>query len=246
VPAWARNQAVALWRTSGFVDQRIAEKASGYRGRGINTGRRISMQHHDTNEPCAVWCAELPPLRETRALIERVLARLAVTDDPTERADLGSELARAASRYLDTFERTVIPRLAATGVSGLEGLSQDYEHLREVMTVVHERTMHVDPRNVHASDPQGFEDALEDVDSWLRAILTEQDRMVRQLLEHLAPDEYDQLNGEVRKAFRHASERPRPPRTALGKALSNAHSKLDHRLEDVATPRHPGAGTVDG
>ena len=49
---------------------------------------------------------------EERARIERIISRLDVTADLIERADLGSELVRAVSRYEDTFERAL---LAAAG-----------------------------------------------------------------------------------------------------------------------------------
>ena len=62
----------------------------------------------------------------------------------------------------------------------------------------------------------------------------------------LSAEEREQLVDEVVHAFRSASERPRPPRTAVGRFLSNAHVKLDHTLEDVATPQHPGADTLHG
>jgi hypothetical protein len=62
----------------------------------------------------------------------------------------------------------------------------------------------------------------------------------------MTPDERQTLADEVTHAYRNASERPRPPRTGVGRFLSNAHVKLDHTLEDVSTPRHPGADTVEG
>ncbi len=66
------------------------------------------------------------------------------------------------------------------------------------------------------------------------------------LTERLEPDALKALSEEVTHAFRTASERPRPPRTAVGRFLSNAHVKLDHTFEDVATPQHPGADTLKG
>ena len=48
---------------------------------------------------------------EDRRRIDRIVERLDVTEDLVERADLGSELVQAVSRYEDTFERTVRPRL---------------------------------------------------------------------------------------------------------------------------------------
>jgi hypothetical protein len=114
------------------------------------------------------------------------------------------------------------------------------------MTVIHQRTMHIDPRNVHAPDPQGFEDTLEEVTVRLSAQLAAEDGQIAGFAAGLSTEERDQLAGEVGSALRNASERPQPPRTAIGRAIGNAHVKLDHNLEDVAAPQHPGAATVDG
>jgi hypothetical protein len=197
-----------------------------------------------TNEEHAV---DFGPFSEERARIDRILARLEVTEDLIERADLGSELVRSASRYEDTFERVLLPRLEGSSSHDvLDGLQRDRDHLREAMEDIHQRTMGIDPRNVHAADGQGFEDTLEIVVVDLRALLGGEDRAIAMLTERLEPDELRLLSGEVVHAFRTASERPHPPRTAVGRFLSNAHVKLDHTLEDVATPKHPGADTLKG
>jgi len=128
----------------------------------------------------------------------------------------------------------------------LEELDQDREELREAMDDIHHRTMGIDPRNVHASDGQGFEDTLEAVVVKVRAILRIEDRETAVLIAALSPHDQNQLVDEVLHAFKTASERPYPPRTAVGRFISNAHVKLDHNLEDVATPHHPGADTVNG
>jgi hypothetical protein len=175
---------------------------------------------------------------EDRLRIDRILDRLDVTDDLTERADLGSELVRAVSRYEDTFERVLRPRSEESSPELVVELDRDREALRDAMDEIHQRTMGIDPRNVHASDGQGFEDTLAAVVVSLRKLLIVEDREISQLVGTMAPAE--------RQAFRSASERPRPPRTAVGRFLSNAHVKLDHTLEDVSTPRHPGADTVNG
>jgi hypothetical protein len=54
-------------------------------------------------------------------------------------------------------------------------------------------------------------------------------------MEGLGSEERSELVEEVVHTFRSASERTGPPRTAVGRVLSNAHIKLDHTLEDVAT-----------
>ncbi len=185
------------------------------------------------------------PFTEERARIDRVTARLDVTDDLVERADLGSELVRSASRYEDTFERAVLPRLEGPSRDAVDGIERDLDRLREAMEDIHHRTMGIDPRNAHAADGQGFEDTLQDVIVGLRELLGVEDQEIALLVATLEPEERDQLVDEVVHAFRSASERPRPPRTAVGRLLSNAHVKLDHTLEDVATPQHPGADTLN-
>jgi hypothetical protein len=183
---------------------------------------------------------------EDRTRIERITSRLDVTGDLIERADLGSELVRAVSRYEDTFERAFLPRLQESDPDLFQDLDQDRAALRDTMDEIHQRTMGIDPRNVHASDGQGFEDALTSVVEKTRALLVVEDRQIAALWDSLGEDERQGVTDEVTRAFRNASERPYPPRTSVGRFLSNAHVKLDHTLEDVSTPRHPGADTVDG
>jgi hypothetical protein len=170
---------------------------------------------------------------------------LEVTEDLVERADLGSELVRAISRYEDTFERTLRPRVKGSDAD-LHGLDEDREALRQAMDDIHQRTTGIDPRNVHASDGQGFEDSLADVVARARALILLEDQEIASLMRSLEPLPRRELAEEVMAAYRSASERPQPPKTAVGRFLSNAHVKLDHTLEDVSTPRHPGADTVKG
>jgi hypothetical protein len=186
------------------------------------------------------------PLSEERARIERITSRLDVTEDLSERADLGSELVRSASRYQDTFERVFLTRLTESAPDLGVTLERDRDELRDAMDEIHHRTMGIDPRNVHTADGQGFEDTLDTVVVKLRALLALEDRVATALLTSLGAEEREELDKETAHAFKSASERPRPPRTAVGRFISNAHVKLDHTLEDVATPHHPGADTIDG
>jgi hypothetical protein len=188
----------------------------------------------------------LESFSEERGRIDRINARLDVADDPSERADLGSELVRSISRYEDTFERTILPRLEGSDQELLDQLERDREELRETMDDIHQRTKGIDPRNVHASDGEGFEVSLTAVVGHIRALLVLEDDKIESLLRTLGDDEQRLLADEVSHAFQNASERPRPPRTALGRFISNTSVKLDHTLEDVATPHHPGADTISG
>ena len=183
---------------------------------------------------------------EERLRIDRILDRLDVTEDLIERADLGSELVRAVSRYEDTFERAIRPRLEGADPHRLDALDRDREALREVMDDIHQRTMGIDPRNVHAADGQGFEDTLSDVAVKAKTLMMLEDKEIASLVASPDVSQRSELADAVLHAYRTASERPRPPRTAVGRLLSNAHVKLDHTLEDVSTPRHPGEDTVNG
>ncbi len=185
----------------------------------------------------------LGPLHGERLRISRIADRLDVTDDLTERADLASELVRSVSRYEDTLERVLFPRM--DGLAN-EELRVQRHHLREAMRLIHERTTGIDPRNVHASDGQTFEDALSDAVTTLRRLLSGEDRHIASLIKSLDPEGRSQLAEEIARSFRSASERPDPPHTAFGRFISNMRVKLDHTFEDVATPTHPGSDTVDG
>ena len=202
------------------------------------------------NEGSGAWLSEKSAsldfglLREERLRIDRIVTRLDVTDDLIERADLASELVRSVSRYEDTLERALFVLLEPS--APVVELGREREQLREAMMVIHERTMGIDPRNVHASDGQGFEDAVEDVVHRLRVLLLGEDRQITILIGSLRPQGRRHLAEDVAHAFRSASEHPYPPRTAVGRFFGNAHVKLDHTFEDVATPSHPGADTING
>jgi hypothetical protein len=186
------------------------------------------------------------PLYDERLRIDRIINRLDVAGDLTERADLASELVRSVSRYEDTIERALFVRLEGSAPAVLEDLDRERDQLRDAMTVIHERTMGIDPRNVHASDGQGFEDTLEDVVHKLRALLLGEDGEIAALMRSLGPQDHRELAEDIAHTFRSASEHPQPPHTVMGRFISNQHVKLDHMFEDVATPSHPGADTIDG
>jgi hypothetical protein len=187
------------------------------------------------------------PLEEERERIERILDRLKTADDPTERADLGSELVRSTSRYEDTLERAAWPATSETDSPSLVELESDRSALREAMTLIHEATMHVDARNVHAPDPQGFEDTLNEVCARIRAILVKEDREIAAIDSGLTSEEERvELTDAVSHALRNASERPEPPKTSIGRLVSNVNVKLNHNFEDASPPEHPGADTVKG
>jgi hypothetical protein len=201
----------------------------------------------DNDTPSKKLPVTFLPLEEERERIERILDRLKTADDPTERADLGTELVRSSSRYEDTLERAVWPVAPDTDEAMLVELDSDRTALREVMTVIHEATLHVDARNVHAPDPQGFEDTLNEVCARIRAILVKEDREIALIDSRLSSDdERTELTDAITHALHNASEKPEPPKTAIGRLVSNANVKLNHNFEDASPPEHPGADTVKG
>jgi hypothetical protein len=187
------------------------------------------------------------PLEEERERMQRILDRLKIADYLTERAELGSELVRSASRYEDTLERAVWPAASDPDAGALKRLEIDRSALREVMMKIYEATMHVDARNVHAPDPEGFEDALNEVCGRLRAILLKEDREIVAIDSALGTEEErTKLTEDIAYALKSASERPEPPKTTLGRFVSNANVKLSHNVEDASPPEHPGADTING
>ena len=194
-----------------------------------------------------LYTGPLLVLLDDRARIDRILNRLDITEDLTERADLASELVRAASRHEDVVERAVLPALEGrTNVSLLEQLATQRDELRQAMDYIHHRTQHLAPRNAHAGDAQGLEDAIDDVADRLTILLKDEDAQVVGLVRDLDPSAKLALEKAVKKALRHAAERPKPARTAIGRIASNMATKLDYVIEDASTPAHPGAETIDG
>ena len=186
------------------------------------------------------------PLEEERERMERILERLKTADYLTERAELGSELVRSTSRYEDTLERAVWPAAPDSDAVHLKELESDRSALREVMTKIHEATMHVDARNVHAPDPEGFEDALNEVCDRLRTMLVKEDREILLIDAALGTEENRlKLTDDISGALKNASERPEPPKTTSGRLVSNANVKLSHNVEDASPPEHPGADTIN-
>jgi hypothetical protein len=186
--------------------------------------------------------APFSPLIDERERIDRILNRLDRSEDLAERADLGSELVRSMSRYEDTLERVVWSASSDPNSAELLELAEDLQKLRDVMVVIQKRTQHVDPRNVHVSDSKGFEGALAEVARRVRAILVKEDRQFEQVEATLTSSESrERFTSDIAHAISHASEKPIPAKTAIGRAVANLGVKLDRNFEDVSTPLHPAA-----
>lgn len=140
----------------------------------------------------------LGPLHDERLRIDRIVDRLDLTDDLTERADLASELVKSVSRYEDTLERTLFAR--TDGLDNEEMEAQRH-HLRDALRLIHKQTTGIDPRNVHTSDGQTFEDTLSDAVVTLRKLLSVEDRYIASFVGRLDPDERGQLTEEIAHAF---------------------------------------------
>ena len=143
----------------------------------------------------------LSALRDDYARIERILDRLEISEDLPERADLASELVRAASRHEDVMERAVLPALAGrSDERAQERLATERDELRAAMDYIHHRTQHMTPRNAHTGDAQGLEDAIFDVTERLRVILRDEGTDVIAFVDGLDPPAQETLKKSVEKA----------------------------------------------
>jgi hypothetical protein len=176
--------------TTGLLVPCGRRLASTYRQNGVHVPAESAQGDENEGSP-AEETEELlfGQFSEERLRVDRITARLDETDDLEERADLGSELVRSISRNEDTFERALLPHLEGSDEAALAEMERDREQLREAMDDIHQRTMGIDPRNVHASDGQGFEDTLATVVVQVRALLVAEDRLIGPLLDAMGPDE---------------------------------------------------------
>ncbi len=98
---------------------------------------------------------------------------------------------------------------------------------------------------MHAPDPEGFESVLELVRADVRALLADEDDEISAIDESLATaEDRQQFAAEITDALHNASERPVPPKTAIGRFVANASVKLDNNFEDTSTPQHPARTTT--
>jgi hypothetical protein len=205
------------------------------------------QENTETRVGAVAFPAPLLTLEDDRTRIVRIIDRLDVAEELAERADLASELVRAASRYEYVMEDAVLPALEGRiDAVTVERLDAQRDAVRESMDYIHRRTQHLAARNAHADDPQGLEDVITDVATKLRVLMADEDASVTPAALALDAAAQDDLKVAVDKSSRHAAERPKPARTAIGRFASNIATKIDHAVEDVATPDHAGADTIDG
>jgi hypothetical protein len=127
----------------------------------------------------------------------------------------------------------------------IEKIDEARESLRGELDIIHERTTHVDPRNVHRGDAQGFEDSLAKTISGLVKLLALDDEATRRMWHDAPADVRKELEAEAGHASRHASEQPHPPRNTVGRLVANAKVKMDHSMRDVSARTHQARSTLD-
>jgi hypothetical protein len=184
----------------------------------------------------------LAPLDEDRRQLVAVLDLLADTTDPVVRADLAGELVRLSARYEDAKERALYPTLREqdTAKAQISRADEDQAALRSAMVEVRNRTRHVKPVNVHADDPEGFEQSLDILIAAVLRRLDQEDREVLPLVEALGPAEQQELGRKLERAVAHATSHPDPPHNPIGRAVATIGEKLDRALNDTSTTSHPG------
>jgi hypothetical protein len=189
---------------------------------------------------------ELAELRHEVSVIDQILGRLDVSTDLPERAELAGELVRAASRYADIVERAVEPLVRQHQPAAVvDELDRSREQVRAALEPIQEATMHVDPRNVHAPDPQGFEDALGHAMEEVSEQLAREEDVPEAAIDDASPAERAALAAQVRVAARDASEWPRPPKTHVGRRVANARVHIDRLLRRLTTSTREGIEPLD-
>lgn len=183
----------------------------------------------------------LAPLDEDRRQLLAVLDLLADTTEPVVRADLAGELVRLSARYEDAKERALYPALRRQGAGApISRADEDQAAVRSAMVEVRNRTRHVKPANVHADDPEGFEQSLDILIDAVQRHLDQEDREVLPLVEALDPAEQRELSRGLERAVAHATTHPDPPHNPIGRAVATIGEKIDRAVNDTSTTSHPG------
>jgi Hemerythrin HHE cation binding domain len=190
----------------------------------------------------------LAPLDEDRRQLVAVLDLLDDTTEPEVRADLAGELVRLSARYEDAKERALYPALRGQAVAEAQMSRADTDQaaVRSAMVEVRNRTRHVKPANVHADDPEGFEQSLDVLIVAVQRHLDQEDREVLPLVDALGPAEQQDLGRKLERAVAHASTHPDPPHNPIGRAVATIGEKLDRALNDTSTTSHPGVEQLPG
>lgn len=184
--------------------------------------------------------AYLAALAPDRDRVSRLLAELEGAGDSAAQADLAGELVHFASRYQDTKDRALYPRLerVAPGHQELARARADHEAVRDALAAVRARTRHVVPRNARVADPDGFDAELGELVDRLRSHPRHEDASRWPLVESLDASTAQERSDALSDAEAHAVAHPRPPRHRLARAVVGLGERLDRRVEDASTPGH--------
>ena len=185
--------------------------------------------------------APLEPLADNRSELVAAMDALDKEGDPTPRAGLAIELIGSSARYEDVLDRVVHPQLRKIRGDWLEldRADSDQSTIRDLLSDLRERTQHVKPANVHASDPDGFEHLLDRLVDSMRMQLDHEDETLFPLLDQLDGPEAAELTDDVEQAVAHASTHPHPPHNTIGRAVTGVMEKLNRGVHDQSTVSHP-------
>jgi hemerythrin-like domain-containing protein len=182
----------------------------------------------------------LAPLGEDRRRLEAVLELLEETSEPEVRADLADEAIRLCARYEDVMERAVYPMLRKDNRPQVDRAEREQRQVRAAMRDMRARTRHVQPIDAHASDPEGFEQSLDELIDVIRTSLAREDQDLLPMAGRLDADAQAELHNQVERTLAHASTHPDPPRNRIGHALASVMDKVDRTIRDSSTTWHPG------
>ena len=186
--------------------------------------------------------AALAPLQEIRRELFATLDLLDQTLESVARADLASALVGICARYEDVKDRVVYPALRAMSadIVEIDRAEDDQRVVREALSDIRQRTLHMKPSNVHADDPEGFQEVLTGLIEAIQAHVDHEDELLLPMLLALDEQTTTELHQDVEKAVAHASTHPNPPHNPLARAFVAVEEWLEHDVHDQSTPWHPG------
>ena len=217
-------------------------------GRRGSEGRRSVSSHPERSRVRRVEMpSALEPLEENRRQLLATLDLLDQTLVDVERADLASELVGICSRYEDVKDRVIYSALRACSVSGeeIDRAEEDQRVVRDALSEIRRRTQHVTPNDVHADDPEGFEEALNALIDAVRAHIEHEDNVLFPILAELDADASAELRSDVERAVAHTSTYPNPPHNPLGRAIIAVDEWIERNVHDQPTPWHPGVDALN-
>jgi hypothetical protein len=158
------------------------------------------------------------------------------------RADLASELIGICARYENVKELVVYPALRVLTAQSpeVDQAERDQRRVRDAMGEIRRRTQHIKPTNVHADDPEGFEQALHELTTAIRVHVEHEDSVLLPMLSEMNTRMSDELCRDVEHAVAHASTHPNPPRNRFARTIVGVEEWIERELKDESTSWHPG------